>query len=177
MNSVFFLLCVCVNDFCALLSILMSYLSSFCIHTGTIIITLRYNVILPKSMDLSCNLIGSLRCWHRLSNNCGVSFSTHFTATVLLVKKPTKPSGPGCNNSSSACLTSVTSSLSSLSSQLPYVQEKSDDRFPLPHHHLLCSKLPGRVQQQRSDTHTHTRVQQHIWNTHVRRMKTNLLRD
>ncbi len=38
-----------------------------------------------------------------------------------------------------------------LLSQLPYVQEESDYRFPFSHHHLLCSKLPGRLQQQRSE--------------------------
>ncbi len=38
-----------------------------------------------------------------------------------------------------------------LLSQLPYVQEESDYRFPFSHHHLFCSKLPGRLQQQRSE--------------------------
>lgn len=41
----------------------------------------------------------------------------------------------------------------SLFPQVPHVQEESDYRFPFPHHHLLCSKLPGCLQQQRSDTH------------------------
>ena len=40
--------------------------------------------------------------------------------------------------------------------QVPYVQEESDYRFPLPHHHLLCSKLPGCLQQQRSDSDMYT---------------------
>lgn len=39
----------------------------------------------------------------------------------------------------------------SLFPQVPYVQEESDYRFPLAHHHLLRSKLPGCLQQQRSD--------------------------
>ena len=40
----------------------------------------------------------------------------------------------------------------SLTPQVSHVQEEPDDRFPLPHHHLLCSQLPGRLQQQRSDS-------------------------
>ncbi len=46
----------------------------------------------------------------------------------------------------------------SLFPQVPYVQEEPDYRFPLPHHHLLCSKLPRCLQQQRSDTHTHAQM-------------------
>lgn len=42
----------------------------------------------------------------------------------------------------------------SLPPQVSHVQEEPDDRFPLPHHHLLCPQLPGCLQQQRSDPNT-----------------------
>ncbi len=53
-----------------------------------------------------------------------------------------------------------------LLSQLPYVQEESDYRFPFSHHHLFCSKLPGRLQQQRSEfkfSLCHMLTCQHMW--------------